>query len=313
MTSKMNSTSPQFPLYIPSKSRSEYMITSKVLTELGVPHYIVVEPIQVNDYEKAVREMKLLATILPLDISYKDTYELCDDLGQTRSTGPGPARNFAWDHAIAHGHKWHWVMDDNISSFRRLNKNEKVKSISPSIFRAMEDFCLRYKNIAMAGPNYFMFASARNKMKPFCTNTRIYSCNLIRNNVPFRWRGRYNEDTILSLDMLKAGWCTVQFNAFLQYKMPTQTVKGGNTEEFYHREGKVEKGAKYADTGTLAKSQMMVKVHPDVSKVVWRFSRIHHHVDYSVFKHQKLIRKEDIEIPKGTNDYGMKLIQRKSA
>lgn len=301
------SLNPQFPLYIPSKGRSEYMITSRVLTELGVKHYIVVEPQQVSDYERAVAKMKLLATILPLDMSYKDKYELCDDFGLTKSTGPGPARNFAWDHSISQGFDWHWVMDDNIQSFRRLNKNEKVKVSNGSIFKAMEDFVLRYKNIAMAGPNYYMFAPARVKQPPFIMNTRIYSCNLIRNDLAFRWRGRYNEDTIISLDMLKAGWCTVQFNAFLQQKMPTQTIGGGNTQEFYHAEGKVQAGQKYADTGTLAKSQMQVKVHPDVSKLVWKFNRYHHHVDYTPFKKLKLIRKENIEISKKPNEYGMAL------
>ena len=56
----------------------------------------------------------------------------------------------------------------------------------------MEDFVLRYKNIAMAGPQYTMFVTDRsaNTYPPFTVNTRIYSCNLIRNDVPFRWRGR---------------------------------------------------------------------------------------------------------------------------
>lgn len=298
---------PQFPLYIPSKGRHEYMITSKQLSLMGVKHYVVVEPQQVSDYEKAVREMKLLTTVLPLDMSYKDKYELCDEFGLTKSTGPGPARNFAWEHSISNGYKWHWVMDDNIRSFRRLNNNEKVKCESPAFWKAMEDFCLRYTNVGMAGPNYYMFAPARTKQPPFITNTRIYSCNLIRNDIPFRWRGRYNEDTIISLDMLKAGWCTIQFNAFLQEKIPTQTVKGGNTEEFYHKEGTVQKGQKYADTGTIAKSKMLIAVHPDVSKLVWKFERYHHHVDYTPFKNQKLIKKSDINISNTVNNYGMGL------
>lgn len=304
---KPNNLQPQFPLYIPSKGRSEYMITSKVLTSLGVKHFIIVEPQEVDKYKDAVKKMNLLATILELDLEYKNTYELCDEHGLTKSTGPGPARNFAWDHSIFNSHKWHWVMDDNITSFRRLNTNEKVKVSNGAIFRAMEDFCLRYKNVGMAGPNYFMFASARSKMKPFILNTRIYSCNLIKNDVPFRWRGRYNEDTIISLDMLKRGWCTIQFNAFLQEKMPTQTIGGGNTQEFYHKEGKVREGNKYADTGTLAKSQMQVAVHPDVSELVWKFNRWHHHVDYSRFKKLGLIRKDNVIIKEAVNNYGMEL------
>lgn len=298
------------PIYIPSKGRADYMMTSRVLTGLGVRHIVVVEPQEETQYRAAVNGMGLLASVLPMDLSYKDRYETCDSLGMSKGTGGGAARNFLWDHSISEGHGWHWTMDDNIRSFRRLNKNEKVKVSDGAIFRAMEDFCERYRNVAMAGPNYFMFASARSRVKPFVANTRIYSCNLIRNDVPFRWRGRYNEDTILSLDMLKAGWCTVQFNAFLQEKSVTQSMSGGNTDELYEG-GTRCKGEKYAKTGTLAKSQMLVDVHPDVSKVVWRYGRVHHHVDYRPFRKNVLLRRGGLDCPSGTNEYGMKLSRAK--
>lgn len=299
---------PQFPLYIPTKGRSDFMVTSKALTLMGLAHYLVVEPDQILAYEKAVKKFNLKATILELDLKFKKKYELCDNLGLSKSTGPGPARNFAWEHSIKNGFPWHWVMDDNIKGFYRLNNNLKVPTLAPGLWDSMEDFCLRYKNVAMAGPNYFMFASRKNKMPPFVINTRIYSCNLIRNDVPFRWRGRYNEDTILSIDMLKAGWCTIQFNAFLQEKMETQKLPGGNTSEFYLAEGKKKGGSKYSDKGTIAKSKMLVDVHPDISKLAWRFQRVHHYVDYSVFKNQKLIRRDGILIEGGVNNYGMRLV-----
>ena len=199
------------------------------------------------------------------------------------------------------------MIDDNIKWFYRLNRNLKVPVGDGAIFRAMEEFAGRYTNVAMAGPNYFMFASRKTAMAPFTLNTRIYSCNLIRNDVPFRWRGRYNEDTILSLDMLKAGWCTILFNAFLQEKMETQKLPGGNTDEFYLAEGTKRDGAKYSDTGTIAKSRMLCEVHPDVSKMAFKFKRWHHHVDYSPFKRVRLIRRPDLVVPEGVNDFGMKL------
>jgi hypothetical protein len=172
-------------------------------------------------------------------------------------------------------------MDDNITLFARLQNNQRIPVGDGTIFYAMEDFVLRYKNIGMAGPQYWMFAPSRSKLPPYVINTRIYSCNLIRNDLPFRWRGRYNEDTDVSLEMLKNGWTTVQFNAFLQYKLTTQTLKGGNTEAFY------------AVEGTLPKSQMLVKMHPDVAKIVWKFKRWHHFVDYTPFKNLGLLRRDD--------------------
>lgn len=265
--------------------------TARALEAMGVDYSIVVEE-QERDHYAAVIDPK---KVLVLDRSYQDRYDTCDSLGSSKSKGPGPARNFAWDHAIARGAKWHWVMDDNIRLFYRFNHNLKVPAKSPQIFRAMEEFCDRYTNVLMGGPNYFMFVSRKSKTPPFAANTRIYSCNLIRNDAPYRWRGRYNEDTDLSLRMLKDGWCTIQFNAFLQEKTTTQQMKGGNTAEFYAREG------------TGPKSAMQVALHPDVSRAVIRFGRIHHYVDYSRFKTNKLIRRPDFVPPSSPNDYGMVL------
>lgn len=290
----MSEILPQFPLYIPSKGRSEYMITSKALTEMGVQHSIVVEPQEVQKYKESVARMGLLTRVVELNMDYKKQYKLCDNFGLTKSTGSGPARNFIWDHSISEGHKFHWIMDDNIDGFYRMHRNERIKTKSPSMWRAMEDFVLRYSNVGMAGPNYAMFAFSSRAMPPYITNTRIYSCNLIRNDIPFRWRGRYNEDTILSLDMLKRGWCTIQFNAFLQKKLRTQTIKGGNTDELYK-------------DGTKDKSEMLKREHSDVTEVVWKYQRIHHHVDYTPFKKTKLIRREGLKIQNSVNDYGMKL------
>jgi len=305
----MKDNYPKFPLYIPSKGRHEFMVTSKALSRMGVKHYVVVEPQEIDAYRKASKG--LLCDVLELDLTFKEKYELCDSLGLSKSTGPGPARNFAWEHSKSLGFEWHWVMDDNLQYFARMTRNERIKTNSPAIWRAMEDFVLRYKNVGMAGPNYSMFAFGSGKLPPFITNTRIYSCNFIRNDLNYRWRGRYNEDTILSLDILKAGWCTIQFNAFLQGKMGTQVLKGGNTAEFYHAEGKVKEGEKYSDTGTLAKSQMLVDVHPKYSRLVQKFSRWHHAVDYSPFKNQKLIKKDGLNLKGKTNNYGMKKVKLK--
>ena len=280
---------PEFPLYIVSKGRADSRMTSNSLELMNVPYHIVIEEQEFDDYAAVIDKKKILI----LDPKYQRDYDTFDKLGDTKSKGPGPARNFAWDHSIAAGHAWHWVMDDNIADFYRLNKNNKMPVGDGTIFKCMEDFVLRYQNVAMAGPNYYMFSPRRTKKKPYTINTRIYSCNLIRNDVPFRWRGRYNEDTDLSLRMLKKDWCTVLFNAFLQRKITTQVVPGGNTKEFYAKEG------------TLAKSQMQVDMHPDVSRLVMRFGRIHHHVKYQKFQANKLVRRKDIEIDSEINDYGM--------
>jgi hypothetical protein len=284
-------TNPKYPIYIVSKGRWDSRLTHKALFLMRVPHYVVIEEQEYNNYLEFIDKKYLLV----LDKKFQREYDTFDALGDSKSKGPGPARNFAWEHSISTGNTSHWVMDDNIKSFHRFNKNLKVPVGDGTIIRCMEDFCDRYTNIAMAGPQYFMFVARKTKLPPFVINTRIYSCNLIRNNTPFRWRGRYNEDTDLSLRILKHRLCTVQFNAFLQYKMPTQLVKGGNTEAFYAKEG------------TKPKSEMLYQMHPDVTKLVVKFKRAHHYVDYSRFKKTRLIRKPDLELLNQTNNYGMEL------
>lgn len=291
----MNPHQPQFPIYIVSKGRAKTRHTSKTLEKIGVPYFIVVEAQERDEYAAVIDPKKILV----LDPKYQRDYDAFDDLGMTKGKGPGPARNFAWEHSIAAGAAWHWVMDDNILFFYRLDRNVYGEVLDGTIIRCMEDFVLRYENVGMAGPNYFMWAPRKNKMPPFVLNTRIYSCNLIRNDVPYRWRGRYNEDTDISLRMLKDGWCTVQFNAFLQHKQVTQRVPGGNTAEFYAKEG------------TFPKSKMLADMHPDVARVTRddkRFKRWHHQVDYTPFRNNRLLRKSGVVLPKAPNEYDLVVI-----
>jgi hypothetical protein len=171
----------------------------------------------------------------------------------------------------------------------------KVPVRTPATFAASEDFVDRYHNVPIAGMNYYSFCKTTDAVPPLVLNTRIYSCLLIDNAIPYRWRGRYNEDTDLSLRVLKDGLCTVQFNSFLCGKVTTQRMRGGNTGEFYAKEG------------TKAKSQMIADLHPDVASVVWRFNRWHHFVDYKPFRTNTLRPVNPEATYPAVNEYGMVL------
>lgn len=286
-------TNPTYPIYIPSKGRHDSMITSKSLTRMKVPHYIVVEPQEVDDYTKSLEtfNLKEYATILELPFS---------NLG----VGSYPARNWLWDHSISIGAKKHWCIDDNIDDFYRLNRNERIRVGSGVIFKIAEDFVDRFENVPVSGFNYRFFVAPNAKYPPYYLNTKVYSTILIQNDCPYRWRLKYNEDVDLCLQVLKGGYCTIQFNAFLAGKCATQTVGGGNTEELYGKVGNIKD-----PKGTLQKSQMLVDHHPDVARVVWRYDRVHHFVDYRPFKKNKLKYKQGIDVPTGINNYGLKLIK----
>lgn len=146
---------PRHPVYIVSKGRWMNGLTSKALDVMGVPYKIVVERQEYSNY--AVIEGS--GNLLVLPQRYLDRYDTCDELGDMKGKGPGAARNFAWDHAYEQGATYHWVMDDNLDAFHRLNRNTKYECESPAIFRAAEDFIERYNNVAIAGFNYYSFRS----------------------------------------------------------------------------------------------------------------------------------------------------------
>lgn len=276
---------PRYPIYIISKGRWDRRQTSKTLEFMSVPYRIVVEPKEYENYAKVIDANKIL--VLPSDYS---------ELGK----GSIPVRNWVWEHSINEGHEYHWILDDNIESIERFNNNLKVKCNTGTPFYVIEDFVLRYENIAISGMNYALFCPAIEARPPLRFNTRIYSCILIKNSIPYRWRGRYNEDTDLSLRVLKDGWCTVLFNSFLIGKRATMTQGGGNTDTIYN-------------TGDKRKvfAESLQQQHPDVVKVTWKFNRWHHQVNYKPFEKNLLIKKEGINIESGINNYGMKLINKK--
>jgi len=265
----------KYPIYVISKGRHNTCLTARELKLMNVEFYLVVESCEYELYKNVAKN------ILQLPFN---------NLGQ----GSIPARNWCWEHSISSGHERHWILDDNIEGFHRLNRNEKPKVLSPVFFICMEDFVDRYENIALAAPNYYSLCKRTDSVPAFNKNTRTYSCILIKNDIPDRWRDRYNEDTDLSLRVLKRGWCTILFNAFLIGKVTTMRMKGGNTCNVYNTTDNRKEFA-----------QSLKNQHPDVVEVKWKFNRWHHQVDYRAFKKNKLIKKQDIQIQSGINNYGL--------
>jgi hypothetical protein len=277
---------PKYPIYIISKGRYEKRMTSKYLEASKINYKIVIEPQEYEQYSAVIDPKKIL--ILPNKYLNKNQ-------------GGIPARNFVLDHSIKNGDARHWILDDNIPYYTRLNNNERRPVFGGVVFKVLEDYVDRYTNIKMAGHNYHMFGMTNN-LYPIIKNTRIYSSILLSNDIVKilgeGWRGRYNEDTDLSLRILKKGYPTILFNNFLANKQATLHQKGGNTDSIY-----AEKDALYK------KAHSLQLQHPDVSKIVVRFGRTHHMVDYTGFKDLEPIYKKNIKIPHDINNYGMTLIK----
>jgi hypothetical protein len=210
-----------------------------------------------------------------------------------------PARNWIKDHSISEGHERHWQLDDNMRDTYRWYKGKRIRVDSAIAFRVCEDFTDRYENIAISGMNYTMFAVV--KRPPFTVNCHVYSCTLFMNSLPHRWRGTYNEDTDICLQVLADGWCTVLFNIFLVDKLWTMTQKGGNTDEIYQ------------DDGRLKMARSLERMWPGVVRTTRRFQRPQHHVhDHWKRFDTPLKLKEGIDLDSLENDeYGLSLVEKK--
>lgn len=62
-------------------------MTIRALEAMGVPYHVVVEEQQYTAYAGVVDPTKILV----LDKAYQRDYQACDDLGDGKSKGPGPA------------------------------------------------------------------------------------------------------------------------------------------------------------------------------------------------------------------------------
>lgn len=261
ITERKTSIYPIYPIYIISKGRYESPQTAKALDALSIEYKIVVEPTEYDQYLTTIDKDKIL--VLPFH-----------DLGE----GSIPARNWVLEHSIKNGDKRHWILDDNINGFGLQKGGRRINTTTNGdFFRTCEEFVDRYKNIAMAGIRYRFH---HNYVKsPYYLNTRIYSCILLDNTIKHKWRGKYNEDTDLSLRLLKDNQCTMLFTWCYCNKAGTLSVKGGNTDEVYK------------DTNNRKEfAESLKSQHSNVVKVVWRYDRWHHEVNYKPFRFNKLIK-----------------------
>lgn len=255
----------KYPIYIVSKGRWERPYTAEFFLKDGIDFSIVVEPQEYEKYKTTIPEKNI--KVLPFS-----------NLG----LGSYPARNWCWEDSINRGYDKHWVFDDNIRNFERFNKGDRYKADTALAIESLENFTERYTNIGLAGFNYRYFVIKETKYA-FVSNVHVYSALLIDNYLPFRWRLKYNEDVDLCLQALTRGYCTVLLNAFLIDKISTSAkLKGGNQDELYKGNDPIKKALK---------AQTLAEMWPQYVKIVKRFNRPHHAINWKKhFKH-KLIKK----------------------
>jgi hypothetical protein len=253
MASKLN-----FPIYIVSKGRFDITLTADNFNNCNLYYLIAVESHEYELYCNKLGESKVLK--LPFS-----------NLG----LGSYPARNYCWEHSIKNGYKYHWIFDDNILHFRKWINGFRTKIIDlEKALLFVEENTLK-NNIEISGFEEYNFCVKPPK-NPFKYNCHVYSAMLIKNDLPYRWRLKYNEDVDLCLQVLHNGGNTASCVYYMANKVSTSDkMKGGNQDELYKGNDPKKK---------LLKAKMLETVWPQYAKTVIRFNRYHHFVDWKVFK-----------------------------
>ena len=253
----------KYSIYIPSKGRAKSCITANMLQKDNIDFKIVVEPQDYKDYCNEYSKDKILK--LPFS-----------ELG----LGVYPARNWIKEYSISKKETFHWQLDDDLRFLAFYTKGKhKIKPPS-EILKAVENFSDRYKNIGITGVSSRGFAFSKNK--PFGLNQQVYCCILYRNELPYKWRCKA-DDTDMSLQVLKGGWCTVNMNAFVfDSKVTGERTKGGNSTDVYNNDGR------------LLRARHLKNLHPDLPiRITKKFGRTHQDLNqvWKLFK-QPLVRYE---------------------
>ena len=248
----------EYPIYIISKGRAYKPLTANNFEKAGLDYYIAVEPQEADDYIKALGKKRVL--VLPFS-----------NLG----LGSYRARNFCWEHAKNLGYKYHWLFDDNILFWMKWVNGKRIKweDIGSGLLYVEQN--ANKTNVDISGfeePNFVV----KVPKKPFKYNCHVYSAMLIKNNLPYRWRLKYNEDIDLCLQVLHNGGTTSSCVYYMANKVSTaDKMKGGNQDELYKGNNPKK---------NLLKAKMIEAVWPQYSKTVIRFGRHHHLIDWKVFQ-----------------------------
>lgn len=271
---------PIYPVYIPSKGRAARFLTARTFDKFNVHYRVVVEPSQVEAY--AAWQDRLL--VLP-----------------ENGKGLVYARNWIKDHATAEGHARHWQFDDDIYGFCRIFKGNKVPMAANLALGIAEGFVDRYENVGLASFNSQFFIPCQYgvtqtpQTPPFYLNARCYTCFLVLNELPFRWRRRYNEDTDMTLQVLAGNWCTILFNAFSIKTPETMDMTGGQTDI-------------YVADGRLRMARQLESMWPGTVEVIRRHGRPQHHIKHDWQRFDvPLKKKAGLAIDPAPNEFGMKI------
>lgn len=258
-------------VYIISKGRPQCR-TAVTLNKMKYPGewYIVCgnNDDTISEYQRIWGKEKIL-----IFDWYKEVVNsnLLDNFGvDTMSSGAVPVRNATRKISEARGELRHWQFDDDYVSFRHINKTYTSNvSMSGKLFEkelynlAEYAYNSDFANIGFCLGNE-SFPNVSRK-----AGRRVFNAH----NLPsikdkfVEWRGRMNDDLINAIDVFNKGKIEMSFRFMNLTLAATQSEDGGNTDI-------------YKLSGTVRKTAYAILIAPSAVRLVIKFGRYHHHVNW---------------------------------
>lgn len=261
-------------IYIISKGRPG-CTTARTLSHLGYPGkwYIVCgnNDDSLDEYKKRWGEHVIVFDWYS-EIEHTD---VLDNFGfESMASGAVPVRNATCDIARSRGELRHWQLDDDYQCFyytdTKKHKNVPIKNgtqLQNMMFKISKfGYECKLNNV---GFSLSTMEAVPDKVKTF--GKRVFNAhNLPTDPVLFtRWRARMNDDLINAIETYRNGGMEMQFRFLQLHPAPTQSEAGGLTE-LYRREG------------TVRKSAYPILLAPNAARLVVKFGRYHHRVDWNL-------------------------------
>lgn len=195
-----------------------------------------------------------------------------DNFGfESMASGAVPVRNATCDIARSRGDRRHWQLDDDYYGFyRTIPKTMKKKRLDG---KGLYDTLLEVAEFAdtcdLNNCGIALTTIESTPLKAGMYSPRVFNAhNMPTDPEKFtRWRGRMNDDLINAIETYRKGGFEMSFYFASICMEPSQQESGGLTEL-------------YKAEGTVRKTAYPVLLAPQAVKLVPKFGRYHHSVNW---------------------------------
>jgi hypothetical protein len=269
-------------IYIISKGRPQ-CTTAKVLTKMKYPgEWFIVcgnNDNTIEEYKRNWGKERILTFDWYKEVKHSN---LLDNFGvEKMSSGAVPVRNATRKIALDRGDTRHWQFDDDYVGFYLINKDLKKnhRIVNGKEFEYWLNKIATYAHDAHLINVGFCLGHEAFPSSCKEVSKRVFNAHNMPTDDSFMpWRGRMNDDLINAMDVFHTGKLEMSFKFLSLVLKPTQKETGGNTDI-------------YQLSGTVRKTAYAVLIDPRAVKLVIKFGRYHHAVEWKLIT-PKLIRQK---------------------